>query len=176
MEIWKDIPWYEWLYKISNLGRIKSLTTRWWKKPWIMYSRNKGWWYMDTMLTNIIWKRKTFTIHRLVVSAFLWFDITTKIKDWVIMHLDNNPSNNNIDNLKIWTQSENTKQCIKEWRWEQFKMKWEKHNLAKLNNEQVLEIRKLHLEWLWYRKIGKIYNMSYNNIWDIIKRKIWKHI
>ena len=25
MEIFKDIPWYEWLYQISNLWNIKSL-------------------------------------------------------------------------------------------------------------------------------------------------------
>jgi hypothetical protein len=25
MEIWKDIPWFEWIYQVSNLGRVKSL-------------------------------------------------------------------------------------------------------------------------------------------------------
>lgn len=28
MEIWKPIIWYEWLYEVSNLGRIKSLNYR----------------------------------------------------------------------------------------------------------------------------------------------------
>jgi len=34
-EIWKDIPWYEWLYQASNLGRIKSLSKKWsWWHNW----------------------------------------------------------------------------------------------------------------------------------------------
>lgn len=52
-EIWKDIPWYEWLYQASNMWRVKSLDrivhNKWswntygikWKilKPWILYSK-----------------------------------------------------------------------------------------------------------------------------------------
>ena len=28
-EVWKDIPDYEGLYQISNLGRVKSLPRKW---------------------------------------------------------------------------------------------------------------------------------------------------
>ena len=30
------------------------------------------------------------------------------------MHLDNNPANNNLDNLKCGTQSENMQQCVRD--------------------------------------------------------------
>lgn len=30
-EIWKDIEGYEGLYQISNMGRVKSLESKWWR-------------------------------------------------------------------------------------------------------------------------------------------------
>jgi hypothetical protein len=92
------------------------------------------------------------------------------------MHINNNPSDNRLENIKIWTQSENTKQCILEWRWKQFSMKGEKHNMAKFTETQIIEIRKLSSEWISYRKLSAIYNMSKTNIADIIHRRIWQHI
>lgn len=175
-EIWKDIPWYEWLYQVSSLGRVKSLQTRWWKKPWIMSVSTNKEWYIWIWLTGFNKKSKKYKVHRLVVSAFLWFELNTSMKEAVIMHLDNNPSNNHLDNLKIWTQSENTKQCIKENRWKQFSLKWETHNMSKLKENQVIEIRVLKKEWFTATELSKKYNMSLANICDILNYKIWKHI
>ena len=43
-EIWKDIPGYEGLYRISNLGRVKSLSRPMWN--------GKAWWKStERMLT-----------------------------------------------------------------------------------------------------------------------------
>ena len=176
MEQWKDIPWYEWIYQVSNEWRMKSLQSRWWKLPWIMNPQVNYEWYYQLSLTNNNGKRSTCRLHRLIASAFLWFDLNTKMKDWVIMHLDSNPSNNRLENLKIWTQSENTKQCISEWRWKQFWRKWEQHWHSKLTEEQVLKIRKLNAEWVWYGELVNLFQVSKTNISDIVKRNIWKHI
>lgn len=35
-EVWKDIPGYEGLYQISNLGRVKSLPRKWSPKETIL--------------------------------------------------------------------------------------------------------------------------------------------
>ena len=35
-------------------------------------------------------------------------------EDCLVMHLDNNPANNNVNNLKCGTQSENMQQCVKD--------------------------------------------------------------
>lgn len=179
-EVWKDIPWYEWLYQASNLWRIKSLITRWWKCPWIIslqFLEHISWYKtLRTRLTPYSWQRKTYWVHRLIASAFLWFDLNTKMKDAVIMHLDNNPLNNRVENLKIWTQSENTRQCITENRWKQFWRKWEQHWNSKYTEEIIHKIRRLHSEWISYRRLETIFWMSKTNIADIVKRKIWKHI
>ncbi len=133
-------------------------------------------------LVSSTWRLKVhlrtwvFQVSRLVASAFLGFDLNTPQKKAVIMHLDNDTLNNRVDNLKIWTQSENTKQCIGEWRWKQFGKKWEEHWYSKLTNKEVIEIRELNKSWVWYRQIEKIYPISKTNIADIIHRRIWKHI
>lgn len=51
------------------------------------------------------------------------------------------------------------------------------HNMAKLTEEQVLEIRSKYIPRKYSTlKLAKEYNVSKTNIKDIINRKIWKHI
>lgn len=179
-EIWKDIPWYEDLYQASNIWRINMLIDRGGKKKWIMKLQPllHSTWYESRRirLTDMYGIRKTYNISRLIASAFLWFSLNTPMKEAVIMHINNDATDNRVENLKIWTQSENTRQCIHDWRWKQFEMKWSKHNMAKLNEEQVLEIRKLSTEWQRNIDLSKIYWVSRTNICDILKRRIWTHI
>ena len=179
-EIWKDIVWYEWLYQASNLWNIKSLQYRWWKKPWVMskqlYKQKENYWYYRISLTNYNRITRTYWVHRLIASAFLWFDLNTNMKEAVIMHLDNNPSNNNIENLKIWTQSENTRQCIKERRWSQFNRIWELHPRTKFITEDILYIRNSIKNGIKRVDLAKKYWVSKTTIYDIEHRKVWKHI
>lgn len=57
-EIWKDIPGYDGLYKVSNLGRVKSLRSE------LKASLRKGYLYISL-------RNKKFNIHRLVAIAFI---------------------------------------------------------------------------------------------------------
>ena len=109
MEIWKDILWYEWLYKISNLWNIKSLWK--WKthnsKETILKSNLNTWKYLKISLyKNWIWR--TITIHRLVAQAFIP-NINNKP---FINHKDWNKQNNCVNNLEWCTNSENQKHSI----------------------------------------------------------------
>lgn len=129
MEIWKDIIWYEWLYKISNLWRVKSLERKRYNnhnKTYSVYKEKilkpRPTWrdrnYSAVMLyKNWVWSKKP--IHRLVAQAFLWLDIDNK----KILSLHRNEEldnqwllNNSVDNLWLWTYSDNTKDCVKKWR------------------------------------------------------------
>ena len=110
MEIWKDIIGYEGLFQISNKGRIKRLASIGiYKKSEKILNTN----YTDkfgykrvSLLKNGTYN--TFGIHRLVAQAFL----PNPNNYPVVMHLDNNPSNNCVDNLKWGTQLQNVLQCV----------------------------------------------------------------
>lgn len=118
-EIWKDIEWYEGLYQISNLGRVKSLDRfvknwykSWYYKKWKILSKwyDKNW-YKKVCLC-CIWDKKYLKVHRLVAITF----ISNPDNFPIVMHLNNDPGNNNYWNLKWWSSKENTQQMWDEWR------------------------------------------------------------
>ena len=54
--------------------------------------------------------------------------------------------------------------------------KGEDNKSSKLTNENVFEIRKLHIETISSYKIAKMFNVSKGTILAIINKKTWKHI
>ena len=102
MEQWKDIKDYEGLYRVSNLGRVKSLNYNHTGKKCILKPgiKNQGY---NFIILFIKGKSKQFHIHRLVYQAF----IGELIAGLVIDHIDNNPSNNYVNNLQQVSQRKN---------------------------------------------------------------------
>ena len=111
-EIWKDIPSYEGIYQVSNLGRVKSLS-RETKRKGLFMSKEKilknnisssG--YLKVSLCKNS-KVLNANIHTLVAMAFLRHkpDGTHKL---VVDHIDNDKNNNTLDNLQIVTQRLNS--------------------------------------------------------------------
>lgn len=106
MEIWKDIPNYEGLYQISNLGNVKSLH-RIANNNHIIHEKilkpQKN--YNGYLIVNLYKnnKMKAKLIHRLVGKTFI--DNPNNYN--YINHIDKNKSNNNINNLEWCTQSYN---------------------------------------------------------------------
>lgn len=175
MEIWKDIIWYEWMYQVSNLWNVKSLDRiiKNMKFNWKILKSNKlpnsyhiidlRKWWLNT--------RKNFFIHRLVAQAFLWLDINNR--KIVVCHKDDNPSNNCVDNLFLWTHKENTQDMISKWRdnyiWRWFwKWNWKTKTYLLENTKNILELYK---KWFSYRKIANLFNVSHSVIWKVIKNK-----
>ena len=92
-EIWKDIEDYEGLYKVSNMGRVKSLK---FGKERILKAFNNGNGYLQLFL----WKdgkKKHYKIHRLVAQAFL--ENPYNLPE--VNHKDENKQNNCADNLEF---------------------------------------------------------------------------
>ncbi len=96
MEIWKDIKDYEGLYKISNLGNVKSLKTN--KNLYYSKSRN----YLRVSL-NKNGIRKGYSIHRLVAQTF----IPNPNNYPCVNHKDCNGNNNKVNNLEWCTYKQN---------------------------------------------------------------------
>lgn len=129
-EIWKDVPDYEGLYQISNLGRIKSMEKVFYREPnkntnlrFTKYKekilasfKKRGNYYTVAMYKN--GKRKDMKIHRLVALAFLdkndFKSMPNEERELInleklqINHKDENPSNNNVNNLEWCSQKYNS--------------------------------------------------------------------
>lgn len=100
-EIWKDIKGYEGKYQVSNLGRIKVLNYKRSGQEHIMATKNnKG--YCEIRLAKD-GKRKDFIVHRLVAQAF----IPNPNNLPQVNHIDENKTNNCVNNLEWCTQAYN---------------------------------------------------------------------
>lgn len=103
MEQWIDIPGYDSIYQISNLGNVRS-----WVGPgqWKCVNKRKpapilrkiktdkyGYKSIHLSLNGL----KTFLIHRLIYTLFIG-PIPDNMQ---IDHIDRNPSNNSVDNLRL---------------------------------------------------------------------------
>lgn len=111
-EIWKDVPNYEGIYRVSNLGRVMRI----WKYK-AAFIKKHGITEKTYILSPIFSggyngvglykdkKYKHFSIHRIVAMAFLGFD--PSVPDSFINHIDVDRFNNCVDNLEIVTAREN---------------------------------------------------------------------
>jgi hypothetical protein len=102
MEEWREIKGYESIYQVSNLGRVKSLK---YGKERIMKSSIEGNGYLQLILCK---DRKVSArkIHRLVAESFL--NHNPCAHKLVVNHKDFNRTNNNLSNLEIISQRENS--------------------------------------------------------------------
>lgn len=98
MEKWKWIPGFEGKYQASNLGRIKSFKI----------NKTNGQIMQGSILKDgrirINLEGTKYLLHRLILQTFV------KQPDEnhnLVLHLDGNPSNNNLENLKWGTYKDN---------------------------------------------------------------------
>lgn len=110
MEQWKDIEGFEGYYQVSNLGRIMSLDrevdgksggVRIIKGKVLKPDVNRGG-YLQINLSKGN-KQKKFSVHRLVYTAFCG-EIPEGMQ---INHLDEDKTNNRLENLNLMTSKEN---------------------------------------------------------------------
>lgn len=105
-EIWKDIPGYEGLYQVSNLGRVKSLVyvtrcSEVKREKILKQATHNGYAYVSLHNSG---NMKTKYVHCLVANAF----IPNEAGKRCINHLNGIKSDNRVGNLEWCTHSENT--------------------------------------------------------------------
>ena len=100
-ELWKDIPWYEWVYQASSLWRIKSFSRD--KKNWrVLKEAVTHKWYKKVVI-SFRKNMKTYFVHRLIAITFIT-DLREKPQ---INHKNGIKIDNRVENLEWCTQSEN---------------------------------------------------------------------
>jgi hypothetical protein len=110
-EIWKDIPGYEGLYKVSNKGRVYRLPRVIMRsnghpqslRGMIMKPQDNNRGYRYVILYAGIGEKQKMYLHRAVASAFIEKPIGKDCVD----HIDNYPKNNSVENLQWVTHKEN---------------------------------------------------------------------
>jgi len=113
-EVWRDIPGYEGLYKISDLSTIKSLDRITIKSNGVT-QKNKGIilnqyntknmpYYVVSLSKN--GKVKPFDVHKLMAISFMNHPLKGSKK--VIDHINKNKLDNRLVNLQIITNRQNT--------------------------------------------------------------------
>lgn len=103
---WEYIPGFE-NYLISDDGVVMSLPGKSGGRSGIIITprkTNMGYW--QACLTNAEGEIKYMYIHRLVAMAFIPKMYNQKDCN-IVMHIDDNPSNNKVSNLKWGTQFQN---------------------------------------------------------------------
>jgi hypothetical protein len=100
IEEFKDIPEYEGLYQVSNLGNVKGLSKN------IILKKSKVYfgYYIVSLYKDKI--RKSFYIHKLVAITFL--EHKPCGHKLVIDHINDDPCDNRVENLQIVSQRFNS--------------------------------------------------------------------
>lgn len=113
-ENWLPVPGYE-FYEVSDQGRVRSLdrTARSrWGTPKPVKGRelkqsNQGRYLVVTLYSD--GKPQMFTVHRLVLSAF----VGTCPVGQECLHFDDDGKNNRLENLRWGTPGENAHDCLR---------------------------------------------------------------
>lgn len=123
-EQWRAVPYYENIYEVSNLGRIRTKEgkitytewhgTRRWAQRIMKYKTNNENTY-KTGYRISLWKdgkSKDYLVARIVASAFISNELLNK--ELTVNHIDGNRLNNKIQNLEWCSRKENIQKAFEQ--------------------------------------------------------------
>ena len=110
-EVWKDVPGYEGRYQVSNFGRVRSLPHE------VQVRRQSGTEFQKAVpgrilrpgrmssghLSVSLGRHNSLCVHYLVLLAF----VGPRPAGYDVCHIDGDPTNNYLDNLRYDTRVEN---------------------------------------------------------------------
>ena len=177
-EVWRDVVGYEGYYMVSDLGDIKSVSRKFkqsnghpfTKQGMVLspISRPTGYQYVNLSKMG---DRRANSIHRVVASAF----IPNPEGKPHVNHINGIKSDNSLSNLEWCTPKENTRHA-----YDNGLMSGRKggsHHGAKLNANQVAEIRRIYKGGGFTQKeIAAQYNVTSTAISRIVNGVLWGHI
>ena len=161
MDAWKTIPGYP--YKASASGRIFSIRSGKILKQ--RYER-RGYKRVNFSVDGF---HETKLVHLLVAEAFLGPKENDKVQ---VNHIDGNKDNCAVENLEYCTPSENTVHAFDLG----LRARGSSHGMAKLDEEKVREILRLHEGGASKSSMSRRYGISRTQVARIVNREFWKHV
>lgn len=148
-------------YLVTEDGKIWSEHTKRFLKP----CNNAG--YQNISLGGGP-KCKRF-IHRMVAEVY----IPNPNNYDVVNHINNDKTDNRVENLEWCTQKMNIHHSINQGR----TRKGSDHVNSKITEVDANEIRRLYsLGGISQQKLGDIYDLCQGTVWEIIHKRTWKDI
>ena len=173
-EVWRNIPKYEGLYQVSNLGKVRSLDRhvkdsnnerrRFLKGKLLKHGITNKYQHVTLCIKS---EQKTYSVHCLVMLAFKG----TPPKDKEVAHNNGVRDDNKLTNLRYATKVENSLDRIEHGT----SNKGERHGRTHLTETDVRVIRKISKQFLG-KELARRYNVSTAVISNILSRKSWVHI
>lgn len=150
-------------YYISEDGRVYNSKTR----KYLSGSLDKDG-YRRFRLNGI-----NVSFHRMLMETF---NPVENMSELEVNHINGNKDDNTLENLEWSTRKENMKHLVSSGLSEKCANKGIQNGRAKLNEENVLEIKKLLRSGLSYSKIAEKFGVGKTAISDIKNGKTWSHI
>ncbi len=151
-EVWHDIPNFVGYYQVSNHGFVRSIDRvilKNGKHPYTQKGKvlkfgedTKGYFFVNLSVNG---SSKQIPVHKLVANVFLNHELNCKYK-YVIDHIDGNPKNNYVSNLRVVSQRVNI----------------ENRKFNKSSIYQGVSFNKAEQKWKAYiRNEGKLAHLGY---------------
>lgn len=164
IENWKNIPGYEGIYEISNLGNVRRIKasegTRAGKQvnPWVA---KNGY---CTIGLSVCSKVKTFTVHRLVYKTFVGDPIGLDV-----CHNNGIRTDNRLSNLRADTRKGNMSDIYKH----DTHIRGERCGTNKYSQEFITEFKKNLSNFKSIRQAAMFYNIPASTAYGIVAGRIW---
>jgi len=168
---WEIIPGWDGRYEASDTGLIRrAIATRSMPEHSLLSQAISGDGYPVVGLISSK-RRVSRAVHRLVMLAFRG----ECPKGHEVNHIDGNKSNNHLSNLEYVTHAHNIRHALNIIK-SPFGQKGTAHNLAKLDDEKIREIRKIASVGISTRRIAQLYGVTQPLISGILNGRYWSHV
>lgn len=176
-EEWRAIEGFENYYEISNKGRVRSLDRVIKEKGSEKTQRKRGVYLQSSPIKAggyhcvALYKGaigKSIRIHQVVYETF----VGPIPQGMVIMHLNDQPADNRLENLKLGTRFENSRDMVAKNRQRQ----GTDHHSRKISYETALSVKALFASGTPVKEIYKILGLTRSNTEAIAKNVNWRCI
>ena len=180
-EVWKNISveGFESVYAVSNMGRVARLVSS--RKapagfiltPYASGNAGRKSHYRRVNLNFEGRKKLGVALHRLVALAFVRTPEGKESDSLTVNHVDGDKDNNRASNLAWTTNEENVRHGF---RTGLIDNTGSNHGRAKVDEDDVREIRELRESGMVYREIGERYGLDRTTVGQICRREKWQHV